>query len=98
MIFTARRLPAEEALRIGLIGRLAEDIASETRTLCAELAAGAPLTIAHAKRAIDMVAGRPGHAGAEEVAALAARCFDSADYAEGRAAFAEKRKPSFRGI
>jgi enoyl-CoA hydratase len=97
MIFTARRLPAEEALRIGLVNRIAADLETGTAALAAELASGAPLTLAHAKRAIDLIAGRPGHVSEAETAALAARCFDSADYAEGRAAFLEKRKPVFRG-
>jgi enoyl-CoA hydratase/carnithine racemase len=97
MIFTARRLSADDALRLGLISRVAADLEGETQALCAEIAAGAPLTIAHAKRAIDLIAGRPGHVDEAEVSALAARCFNSEDYAEGRAAFAEKRKPVFRG-
>jgi enoyl-CoA hydratase len=97
MIFTARRLKADEALRMGLIDRLTTDIESETRALAAEIAAGAPFTLTHAKKAIDYLARRPGHEDDAEVAWLAARCFDSEDYAEGRAAFMEKRKPLFRG-
>ena len=68
-----------------------------TRESCAEIAAGAPLTILHARRALGLIAGLPGHAGEEEIDRLARACFDSADYAEGRAAFAEKRKPRFTG-
>ena len=97
MIFTARRLKSEEALAIGLIDRVAADLAAEVSALCAEIAEGAPLTITHAKRAIDFITGRPGHEDDAEIAWLAGRCFDSADYAEGRRAFAEKRKPTFRG-
>ena len=97
MIFTARRVKAEEALRMGLVNRLAADIEAEARALAAEIAEGAPLTITHAKRAIDFITERPGHEDDADVAWHAARCFDSEDYAEGRAAFAEKRKPVFRG-
>lgn len=97
MIFTARRLKPEEALRIGLVDRVAQDIDAETEALCAEIAQGAPLTITHAKRAIDFITGRPGHEDDAEIGWLAEQCFDSEDYAEGRRAFAEKRKPSFKG-
>ncbi len=97
MIFTARRLKAPEAFRLGLISRLCGDVEAEVRSFCAEIADGAPLTITHAKRAIDLVSARPGHLTKTDIAALAARCFDSADYAEGRAAFTAKRKPRFRG-
>ena len=97
MIFTARRLKADEALRIRLVDRVAADIDAEIDTLCADIAQGAPLTITHAKKAIDFLVRRPGHDDDAEVAWLAARCFDSEDYAEGRTAFMEKRKPVFRG-
>lgn len=97
MIFTARRLSADEALAIGLVDRVAADLDAEVSALCAEIAEGAPFTITHAKRAIDFITGRPGHEDDAEIGWLAARCFDSADYAEGRKAFAEKRKPVFSG-
>lgn len=97
MIFTARRLNAPEALRLGLINRLAGDVEAEVRAISAEISSGAPLTITHAKRAIDLAAAKPGRLSVADIAGLAARCFDSLDCAEGRAAFAAKRKPIFKG-
>ena len=59
LIFTAERIPAEEALRIGLIDHLVSDIDADTANLCRGISEGAPFTIAHAKRAIDLIAGAP---------------------------------------
>lgn len=97
LLFSARRIKSHEAQRIGLIDHEFADLEPETRALCAEIAEGAPLTHIHAKRAIDLIAGRPGKAGEGEIDRLAAQCFNSEDYAEGRQAFAEKRKARFLG-
>ena len=46
---------------------------------------------------VGFIASRPGHVSESAIATLATACFNSADYSEGRVAFAEKRKPHFRG-
>jgi enoyl-CoA hydratase/carnithine racemase len=97
MLFTARRIDAKEAMGLGLIGRLAGNAEADTRELCATIAAGAPLSITHAKHALGLITSRPGHATDLDVAAMSARCFNSLDYSEGRKAFSEKRKPNFTG-
>jgi enoyl-CoA hydratase/carnithine racemase len=99
LFFGAGRLTAAEALAAGLVGEVLPKAALDGRAanLAAEIAAGAPLTIAAAKRAIDAAAGSRGALDPEALQALADQCFASADYAEGRAAFRAKRRPTFRG-
>ncbi len=99
LFFTARRLSAGEAERIGLVARVVADseIDAEVATLAATIAANAPLTIRAAKAAIDRLSGDPDGSGLVAAQALADACFESADFAEGRAAFLEKRLPDFTG-
>lgn len=96
MLFTARRVTADEALGAGLIHRVVapDRLDSAVADLCAEIGSNAPLTITASKRAIDSLAGRPVP---DDPAELANLCFASADYQEGRRAFLEKRKPRFTG-
>jgi enoyl-CoA hydratase/carnithine racemase len=61
------------------------------------IAANAPLSLRAAKRAIRVEAEGGDADGRAEVDRLVAACFASADYAEGRRAFAEKRAPRFAG-
>jgi enoyl-CoA hydratase/carnithine racemase len=55
------------------------------------------LALRAAKAAIRAAIHAPQAPSLDECEALAAACFDSADYAEGRSAFLEKREPKFTG-
>ncbi|WP_339949537.1 enoyl-CoA hydratase [uncultured Albimonas sp.] len=99
IFYTARHYVAEEALRIGLINRVlpVEGFEAAAADYLASIAGNAPLTMQAAKMAIRgaTAAGEP--ANIEAIDAAIQACFDSEDYAEGRAAFKEKRAPRFRG-
>lgn len=99
ILFSARFLPADEALRVGLINRIVpvEQLEPEVRAYAALIARNAPLTVRAAKAALDEWEKEPATRDLARVDALVNACFDSEDYAEGRRAFAEKRPPQFHG-
>jgi enoyl-CoA hydratase/carnithine racemase len=99
LFFSGTRLNAAEAKAAGFFDRVVEPsgLADAVAELAAQIAAGAPLTIDAAKQAIDAAAGLSHAKSAADLQALADACFASEDYAEGRAAFKDKRKPVFFG-
>ena len=99
ILFTARRFGAPEALRIGLINRMVggDVLEAAVRGYAETMAANAPLTLRAAKAAIGAALRDPVDRDLGTIEAMIRACFDSADYAEGRRAFMEKRRPSFRG-
>lgn len=99
IIYTGELFDADTALRWGLLNhRVAKaDLDRHVDEQARIMASRAPLSQQAAKLAVadhlrDPADRRPG-----EVAAAIARCFDSDDYAEGVAAFMERRAPVFRG-
>lgn len=99
MVFTARQIPALEAQAMGLVNHVVPAAALEgaVRATCETIAANAPLTIAAVKQMVRQFQGALADIDAAACEALNRKCLDSADYVEGRRAFAEKRKPVFTG-
>jgi enoyl-CoA hydratase/carnithine racemase len=99
LLLTGRRVGGEEALALGLCDRLAGDgdLLAQAIGYAGELAASGPLAV-RAIRAtlrrglVEEVRLAMGHEGAEQ-----ARLRDTADFAEGIRAAAERRDPLFRG-
>lgn len=97
LIFTARLLDAQEALRIGLVSEVTSDDASlltRAAELARQVASHAPLTLWATKEGLRRIRRRllP-----EEGRDLVVLCYTSADFREGVAAFMERRKPTWRG-
>jgi enoyl-CoA hydratase len=97
LLFTARTLSVAEAQLVGLVQRQAEDVLEAAKTLAAEIATLAPVSIAGHKRALNLIAGELTPEKRHEIEALESAAFQSADLQEGLTAFAEKRRPNFRG-
>lgn len=98
ILFTADRFPAERALQMGAVAAVASIDEIEARALaCAlRIASNAPITVAAAKAALRAHA-TVDDAALEAAMQLYASADASKDYAEGRAAFLEKRTPQFEG-
>jgi len=97
ILLEGRLLNAAEAYAKGLLTRVVADdaVGSEAQATAARIAAGAPLVARWHKQWIArLLDGRP--LTAEEKRASFA-FLDTQDYAEGLAAFLEKRPPQFRG-
>ena len=99
ILFSARRIQAEEALQIGLVDRVvpAAELEAMTKEYCATVAGNAPLSIRASKLTINEMSKPEREQDEAKIQRLAKACFDSEDFKEGRTAFMEKRKPVWKG-
>lgn len=97
MMFSAERLDAGRALTIGFVDGVGENAIEAARAFVAPMIDNAPLSIAGAKAILNGLEMGPGALDLEDAERFIAQAADSADYREGRDAFAQKRPPQWQG-
>jgi enoyl-CoA hydratase/carnithine racemase len=99
LLFTGRQVPAEEALRRGLVDQVVSpaEVSQSAAELARTIAANAPLAVRAVKRALAASTGLPEAEARQAVAPYRRPLDGTLDYAEGLAAFAEGRTPRFAG-
>jgi enoyl-CoA hydratase/carnithine racemase len=103
LFFTARNIDAVTAERWGLVNAVVppDEVAGRAVELAAGIAAQAPLSQRGNKRVLTELLAAEGALDPDTERALVAlreACFRSEDFYEGVRAFAEKRKPEWRGL
>lgn len=99
MIFTGARISGRRAAEIGLANYAlaADEVMNRARSLAEQTLRSAPVAIAQAKLAIDTGSEVDLQSGLDLESAAYAVTLPTEDRQEGLAAFAEKRKPNFKG-
>jgi enoyl-CoA hydratase len=97
LLLTAREVPAEEALRIGLIGHVVDQGAALDKALeiAAVIGQNGPLAVEAIKRSVRETEGMSEVDGLAHELEIGWPIFASKDATEGQKAFAEKRPANF---
>lgn len=97
LIFTARHVPAEEALQLGLVNRVAEDALQAAQELAQQILKNGPVALALAKESVSRGENLDLAEALEIEADLFGLACQTQDMKEGTKAFLEKRAANFKG-
>jgi enoyl-CoA hydratase len=99
LLLTGKHITADEALKMGLIGRVVPDgqALAEARKVAEQIAANGPLAVQAIKRSVIETEGLPEKEALAKELEIGWPILSTEDAKEGPRAFMEKRKPDFKG-
>ncbi len=99
MLLTGDRIDAGEAYRIGLVSKVVPQagLMQAAREIAGKIAANAPLSVRAVKRLVRQGMDMPLSHAIDTERYVFGLLYNSEDRIEGRKAFAEKRKPNYKG-
>lgn len=99
ILFSGQPLDARRALQVGLVNQVVPDVELEgvTLSLVRQIGANAPLTIRHAKQAVNWIAIEGHRRPPRGIQQHFVKGFSSRDFKEGLEAFLARRPPRFQG-
>jgi enoyl-CoA hydratase len=99
ILLTAERVDAETAFRMGVVNKVVpqEELLAEARRYAEVIMENAPLALEAVKRSVLTALRLPLKEAFEQELELAAQVFMTEDAREGPLAFAQKRKPEWKG-
>ena len=99
IMFTGRKLSAEQCLQYGIVNRVvpADELMGVVTELAKEIAANAPLAVQATKRMMRMAQVESFDANVHHVFLQLLPLFQTKDFVEGYTSFLEKRDPNFSG-
>jgi len=99
MILSGEMIPAEEALRVGLVNRVVDlpELLPAAESIAGKIIANGPLAVKYAMEAVERGMEMPQEEGLFLEATLFGLCCATEDMREGTRAFLEKRPAKFQG-
>ena len=99
LIYTAKVIKADEALRIGLVNAIYEqaDLMAEAMKMAESICANAPVAVAYAKKCINEEYDLAADEAIDFESRMFGKCFVTEDQKNGMAAFLNKGKCEFQG-
>jgi enoyl-CoA hydratase len=97
LLLTGDLISAEEALSLGFLNYVTDDVMGKAMEIAEKIAGNGPLAVKAIRQSVKECLGQPEREGLKIESRISGPVFHTEDAREGPKAFMEKRKPQYRG-